>query len=139
MNKVVYDQEMLGLMALFEKVTHANLKDCFYFKDKVVFLVDEGEIGRALGKDKANVARLEKLMSKRFKITEYSSIMTKFVINIMAPLRIIEIKEELGVVTVSGPDEKTRGLMIGSKAQNLREYEKIVQKYFPELKEIKVI
>lgn len=134
----VYDQEMLSLMSLFEKVTHAELKDCFYFKDKVVFLVDEGQIGRALGKDKINVTKLEKLMNKRFKITEYSSELLQFIKNIMAPLRIVEIKEEEGIVTIHGPDEKTRGLMIGSKAQNLREYEKIVQKYFPDLKEIKV-
>ena len=42
-------------------------------------------------------------------------------------------------VFVHGADEKTRGLMIGARAQNLRFAEKVIQKYFPELEEIKVV
>jgi len=48
----------------------------------------------------------------------------------MLPLRIETIKEENGIVYVHGKDEKTRGLMIGAKAKNLRFTEKIVQMYF---------
>ena len=44
-----------------------------------------------------------------------------------------------GEVTVHGDDEKTRGLMIGSKARNLRFTETVCRKYFPDLQEIKVV
>ena len=56
-----------------------------------------------------------------------------------APLKILEAKNEDDIVTLTGPDQKTKGLMIGAKAANLRMYEKIVQKYYPQLKEIKVV
>ena len=126
-------------MSLFEKLTGAELKDCLILREKIIFLVEEGQIARALGKNKKNILRLEGALNRRFKVVEYSSDLLQFIKNMMAPLRIVEIKEEESVVTIVGPDEKTKGLMIGARAQNLREYEKAIQKYYPALKEIKVI
>ncbi|MBU1975375.1 MAG: NusA-like transcription termination signal-binding factor [Nanoarchaeota archaeon] len=139
MAKVTYNVEILQFMSLFEKVTHSHLKDCFFSRDKMVFLVQEGQLGKALGKNKSNVTRLEKLINKRFKIVEFNSDMHQFIANLMAPLRIAKMDEDAGVVTITGPDSKTKGLMIGARAQNLREYESVVKKYFPELVEIKVV
>ena len=63
----------------------------------------------------------------------------QFVQNAMLPLKIESIKEEEGIIVVHGKDEKTRGLMIGAKARNLRWTESVVQIYFPQIKEIKVV
>jgi len=134
-----YTGEILQFMSLFEKLTGAELKDCLILREKIIFLVEEGQIARALGKNKKNILRLEGALNRRFKVVEYSSDLLQFIKNMMAPLRIVEIKEEESVVTIVGPDEKTKGLMIGARAQNLREYEKAIQKYYPALKEIKVI
>ena len=139
MTKTLYTEDLLRIISLFDKITQAKLKDCFYLRDKIIFVVEEGEIGKALGKNKMHVTKLEQHLPKKFKIVEYKPDMLQFIINIMAPLKVIDIKEEDNIVTIKGPDEKTRGLMIGSKAQNLREYEKGVQKYFPNLREIKVM
>jgi N utilization substance protein A len=126
-------------MSLFEKLTGAELKDCIILREKIIFLVEEGQIGKALGKNKKNIVRLEGAVNKRFKVVEFSSDLLQFIKNMIAPLRIVEIKEEDNVVIIVGPDEKTKGLMIGARAQNLREYEKAIQKYYPNLKEIKVV
>jgi transcription termination/antitermination protein NusA len=134
-----YTGETLQYMRLFEKLTGAQLKDCFVSREKLVFLVDEGQMGRALGKNKMNIVKLEKAVNTRFKVVEFSSDMLQFIQNMMAPLRIVEMKEEDGIVTITGPDEKTKGLMIGARAQNLRAYEDVIKKYYPNLKEIKVI
>lgn len=134
-----YDQELIGYMNLFEKLTRTELKDCFFFKDKIVFMVDKGNLGKALGKNKSNIVKLEKLLNRRFKIIEYHDDLLQFIQNLMAPLRCKEISEEDNIVIITGPDTKTKGLMIGARAQNLREYERLTQKYFPELREIKVV
>jgi transcription antitermination factor NusA-like protein len=54
------------------------------------------------------------------------------------PLRVSDIKEEDGVITLTGPDSQTKGLLIGRSAANLRLLEKNVKRYF-DIKEIKVV
>ncbi len=137
--KFKYDMQTLQWMSLFEKITRARLKDCFMHNDKLCFLVENGQLQRALGPQKKNVTRLESLLNKKIKIIEYKDDMIRFIVNVFAPLKVVEIKENDGIVTITGPDQKTKGLMIGARAQNLRNYEKIVQRYYPELKEIKII
>ena len=139
--KITFDTGTIQFMKLFESLTGAKLKDCFLDREKLVFLVDEGEIGKALGKGKENVTRIEKMMNRKIKIVEFNPNKLQFIANYLAPLRITGIKEnpeEEGVIIINGADTKTKGLIIGVKAQNLRNLEKITSKYF-DIKEIKVI
>ncbi len=137
-DKITFDTDTLKLMKLFDDMTHAKLKDCFLDREKLIFLVEAGEITKALGKNKANVPKMEKLLNKKIKIVEYSPERTTFIKNYITPLKIESISEEGDVVTIVGSDTKTKGLLIGIKAQNLRNLEKIVGKYFT-VQEIKVI
>ena len=134
-----YDAETIGLVNLFEKMAKVNVKECFYFKDKLTFMVNKGMMNKALGKNKATLLRLEKTFNKPLRIIEFNDELEQFIKNLIAPLTVVKYEEEDDVVTLTGRDTKTKGLMIGSKAKNLRETETIVRKYFPELKEIKVV
>lgn len=137
--KTKYDVELIGLINLFEKVTRANVKDCFYNRERLVFIVENGEMGKALGKNKGNILKLEQTMNRKIKIVEFNPDILQFIRNLMFPLKILDISEQDGIVTIKGPDIKTKGLMIGARAQNLRNYEEITRKFFDNLKEIKVI
>ena len=137
--KTVYDVEHLKLMKLFEDVTRARVKDCFDNKEKLVFVVEEGELMKALGKDRMNIKKFEEKLNRNIKIVEFNPDLLIFIKNLMYPLRMLEIINDDGVVTIKGSDTKTKGLMIGARAQNLRNYEEITKKYFDNLKEIKVV
>ncbi len=136
--KITFDTELLKLMALFDNITHAQLKDCFFDREKLVFLVDEGEMGKALGKNKMNIVKLEKMLKRKVKIVEFNPNRLQFITNYLAPLRVTDVREEDDIITVTGADTKTKGLIIGIKAQNLRNLEKIASKYFT-VQEIKVV
>jgi len=136
--KITFNTEMLKFMSLFETLTHAKLKDCFFDREKLVFLVEQGEMGKALGRNKANIMKLEKMLNRKIKIVEFSPNRLQFITNYLAPLRITDIKEEGDLIIITGADTKTKGLIIGIKARNLRNLEKIVSKYF-KIDEIKVI
>jgi len=136
--KISFDTDMLKYMSLFENITRAKIKDCFFDRDKLVFLVQPGEMGKALGKNKTNIEKLKKLLKRKIKIVEHSPERLQFITNYLAPLRVKDIKEEGDIITITGPDTKTKGLLIGVKAQNLRNLEKIVSKYF-DIDEIKVV
>lgn len=133
------DMETLRLIALFEKVTRARVKDCVLFKDRLTFIVEEGQLWQALGKDRVNLLKLEQLLNRKVKIVSFHPDKLQFIVNLIHPLRVVDIREdEEGVVTIKGGDTKTKGLMIGARAQNLRATEGIVRMYF-ECKEIKVV
>jgi len=137
--KTKYDVESLQLITLFEKITKSKLKDCFINKDKIYFIVQFGEFRKALGQNKENIQKLVKATNRNIKIVEFNPNVLDFTKNIMYPLRMEDINMIEGVIIIKGTDTKTKGLMIGARAQNLRNYESLVQKYFEEVKEIKVV
>ncbi len=136
---IVYDVKAIQIRALFESITRTTLKDCFENQDKMLFIVMPGQIRKAIGKDKNNIKRVESKIGQKIKIIEYSPNALDFVVKIIFPLHVNDISLEEGIITIKGRDKKTNGLIIGSRAQNLRNTESIVQKYFPEVKEIKVV
>jgi len=136
---IVYDVKAIQIRALFESITRTTLKDCFENQDKMLFIVMPGQIRKAIGKDKSNIKRVEAKIGQKIKIIEYSSNVLDFVLKVIFPLKVNDISFDDGIVTIKGQDMKTNGLIIGSRAQNLRNTESIVQKYYPEVKEIKVV
>ena len=139
--KIVYDEDILKKMALFESITHSKLKDFFDdpVQDRLVFIVLEGELWKALGKGSMNVKKLEKAYNRKIKIVEFAPDKIVFIKNMAYPLRISDVTEdEEGIVTIRHDDLQTKGLLIGKNARNLRNMEKNIRRYF-EVKEIKVV
>jgi N utilization substance protein A len=138
--KIVYDEDTLKKMALFENITHSKVKD-FYddpVQGRLVFIVLPGELWKALGKGSVNVKKLEQTFNRKIKIVEYNEDLVTFIKNIAHPLKIFDVTEEDGIVTIKHEDMQTKGLLIGKNAKNLRNMETNVRRYF-EVKEIKVV
>lgn len=136
-SKIVFDTQVMGIMSLFDKITHASLKDCIQFEDAFVFIVDKGEIAKAIGKGGANIKLLEKKLGKRVKVAEFADNAMQLTCNLMYPAKIKDCKEEDGVITLESQDHSSRGVMIGRNASTLRRVEGIVKRYYP-ISEIKV-
>lgn len=136
-SKVVFDVNIINMMKLFDNVTHASVKDCIVEDERIIFIVDEGQLMKALGKGAVNIKRLSELLKKKIKIVEYSSDKFKFIQHFIHPLKVDNISEEDGVVMLESADTKTKGLLIGRAAKNLRKLEEYIRRYF-EVKEIKV-
>jgi N utilization substance protein A len=137
--KITYDANSMKLMSMFENMTGAKVKDCFENKGAVVFVVEEGEIGKALGKKASNVRRMEGLLKKRIRIIEYNPDIIRFVSNVIMPNRAKDITYNEGIITIVPEDSQSRGYLIGRAAEVLRNNESIVQRYFSEVKEMKVV
>ena len=138
---ISYDTELIKTMSFFENATHAKLKDCYLdsHTDMMTFIVMPGEIGKAVGKGGVNVRRLEEAFKKRIKIAEYADDLLQFIRNMIMPLRVENVEQMDDIVVLHDQDMKTKGLLIGRNAGNLRNLEKNVQRFFPALKEIKVL
>jgi len=137
--KIKYDLNLMKFMSFFESLTNTRLKDCFIDKNSLlVFVVEENQIAKAIGKKGVNVKNIKEKLNRKIKIVEFNPHLEIFIANLINPLKAKEIKIDEKIVTIVGPDTKTKGLLIGRNGQNLRNYEGVVKRYF-DIKEIKVI
>lgn len=134
-----YDQQTMQLIAMFEQMTSSKLRDCFAIDDLQVFVVEKGQIGRAVGRSGANVKKLASALKSKIKIIEHSPDIAQFVKNTVHPIKPkrVEFDAENKIALIVPPDLLSRGLLIGRQAIKLRETEKIVQRFF-DLTELKV-
>ena len=137
MTKIVLDVQSMQMMSMFEQATGAHVKDCISGDDQVIFVVHEGEIAKAIGKGGQHVRSLEKKLNKKVKLVEFHTDVLQFVKNLVAPLTLKNAKLLDTRLLMSAKDLKTRGLLIGRGASNLRLFEAIVQRYFP-IEELRV-
>lgn len=135
--KITYDANMMKFMSLFNTVTKANLKDCFAEEGMLVFVVQPGEMGRAIGKNASNVRRLSEMLKRKIKIVEFNEKLIEFIKNLIHPLKLMDVEENEGTITLTAIDSKTRGMLIGRAAENLRRLENQARRYF-DVKEIRV-
>lgn len=134
--KKVLDIDALRLARVFQQVSGVGVRDCVS-GDVMVFVVNPGEIGRAVGKGGINVRNLEKKFKKKIKIVEYSDDLEQFIKNVVSPYEIVDFSESDGIVVMGAKDLKTRGMLIGRSASHLRFYESIIKRFYP-VKELKV-
>ena len=137
MAKIKYDSEMIKLMAFFESMTGAKVKDCIS-DGKLIFIVEENNMGKAIGKNGANIKRLESALKRKIKLAEFSDDVLQFVRNLVYPADVAEIKNDNGSVTIRGRDTNTKAMLIGRDRQNINSISGIVKRFF-DIREIKVI
>lgn len=132
------DNETLKLIGFFEHLSRARVKDCFFYNDKIVFIVYPGEMSKAIGKQGANVKKLERMSKKKIKIVEFNEDVCMFVKHYLKPIQVAEVKLENEEVLIKVDGVRDKGLIIGRDAKNLIHLKDVVKKYFT-VNDIKVV
>lgn len=128
----------MKFISLFESLTRAKVKDCISGETQLIFIVDENEIGKAIGKNGINVKKISNIVKKPIKIAEFSPDVVQFIKNFIYPVQVKDIVNENGVITITGIDTKTKGMLIGRESKNLNNLKDIVRRYFS-IEDIKVV
>ena len=137
MNKIKYDSDLMKLMTLFESMTGAKVKDCIA-NEKLVFIMEENEMGKAIGKNGVNIKRMENALKRKIKLVEFSNDVLQFVKNMIYPIEIFDVKQENNDLIIHAKDTHTRAMLIGRERQNINHLNDIVRRYF-DVKEMKVV
>ncbi len=124
-------------MTLFESMTGAKVKDCIS-DEKLVFVMEENEMGKAIGKNGVNIKRMENMLKKKIRLVEFSSDAVQFVKNMIYPIEALDVAKEDGTIIIHGKDTSARAMLIGRERQNINYLTDIVKRYF-DVKEIKVV
>jgi N utilization substance protein A len=124
-----FDLETIQQINLFEKLTGAKLKDIILREETVSYIVQEGEIKKAIGKEGNNVRKLGRITRKRIKIIEFKPNPILFIKNLINPIKPKSIELSGSNIEIEA-DRKTKGLLIGKNQQNLKVFREILKDYF---------
>jgi N utilization substance protein A len=126
-------EEEMRYMSLFERMTDAVVRDCIEREDTVVFVVDSGEMGKAIGKGGANIDRVRRSVGKEVEVVEFSDDEAEFVANAFQPAAIEEVEvvdDEGGKVAYVEVDETDKGLAIGKEGENIAKAKKLASRHY---------
>lgn len=127
---VTLTAELIGFINTLENISKAKVKDAFIDKNGIlVFVINQGEIGKAIGKAGVNIRRLSKLLKKKVKLIEFNENVLEFVKNCIQPLQASITKEDNKVILES-TDTTTKAKLIGRDRQNLIALNELVNRYF---------
>jgi transcription termination/antitermination protein NusA len=132
--KITADE--MRYIALFESISGASVKDCIIdeAEGRVIFIVNPGQVGVAIGKAGRNIHTLERMTQKKVEIIEYSESETEFIKNALKPAQVREVRvtektdgKKMAVVTINPKD---KGIAIGKNGKNAERLRFLAKRYF---------
>lgn len=124
------NNETISLINFFENVTRAKVKDCFFDKEKIVVIVENGEMSKAIGKHGINIKKLEEKFKKKIKVVEFNKEVSVFIKNYIMPIKAQQINEENNIVQIKVGTTREKGILIGRDRTNIENLKEVVNKYF---------
>lgn len=134
--KIKLSPDEFRLLSLFQSVTSADARDCILDDklERVIFVVNRGQMGMAIGKGGSNIKQLQTVINKRIELVEHSDQPAEFVKNIFNSDMIIEVKindkmdgSKQALVVV---DAKKKGLVVGKDGRNVEKARLLAKRYY---------
>lgn len=134
--KIKLTSDELRLMSLFQSITSVTARDCVVDDkmDRVIFIVNKGQMGLAIGKGGATIRQLQNVVARKVELVEYSEDASDFVRNILNPQMVNDVKitvrtdgSKQAVVLV---DAKRKGVVVGKEGRNAEKARLLAKRYF---------
>ena len=128
--------EQIRMISVFQNVTKTTARDCLddEKQNRIIFVVNEGKMGIAIGKGGSNIKSLQNILKRNVELVEYFDDPAKFLKNILNSKLIIEVKLDTkpdgssqAIVIV---DHGKKGLVVGREGRNAEKARLFAKKYF---------
>ncbi|MDQ3838294.1 MAG: NusA-like transcription termination signal-binding factor [Thermoproteota archaeon] len=134
--KIKLTSDELRLMSLFQNVTGAVARDCIVDNrmERVIFVVNKGQMGLAIGKGGATIKQLQNVVTKKVELVEYSDEASEFISNILnsEKIREVQISERTNgtkqAIIIVDPSKK--GVVVGKDGRNAEKARLLAKRYF---------
>jgi len=124
---ITFTTETIRLLTLFENITNVPVRDCFINNDVIYYIVEEGKIGLAIGKEGSSIKNVEKVVGKKVKVFEYSTDPVKFVKKLIPQCKEVKINNSDNTVEIR-VNKRDRGLVIGRGGEKIKVYKEILKR-----------
>jgi N utilization substance protein A len=125
-------------MSLFQSVTGATARDCVEDSkhNRTIFVVNNGKMGLAIGKQGAHIKTIRKMIGKEIEVVEHNDDPVKFLQKLLdsGNKMISEIKLETRddgskqAIVVVDPHKK--GIVVGREGRNAEKARLLAKRYF---------
>jgi N utilization substance protein A len=135
-DKIKLTSDELRLMSLFQSITSATARDCIVDErmDRVIFIVNKGHMGLAIGKGGSTIKHLQNMVGKKVELVEYSDDVCEFISNILNSDLINDIKINMRIdgtkQAVVVVDAKKKGIVVGREGRNAEKARILARRYF---------
>jgi N utilization substance protein A len=132
--KLTTDQ--MRLMSLFQNVTGATARDCIEDEkqDRVIFVVNSGKMGLAIGKGGMHIKSLQNIIKRNVELVEFDEDPSKFLTNLLNSKLVSEVKintradgSKQAIVLV---DPRKKGIVVGREGRNAEKARLLAKRYF---------
>ena len=126
----------MRLISLFQNVTKATARDCVddEKQDRIIFVVNQGKMGLAIGKGGSNAKSLQNILKRNVELVEYFDDPTKFLKNILNPKFVNEVKLDTkpdgSLQATIIVDHGKKGIVVGREGRNAERARLFAKKYF---------
>ncbi len=136
MTEIKLTSDELRLMSLFQSITSATARDCIVDDkmDRVIFVVNKGQMGLAIGKGGSTIKQLQNVVARKVELVEFSDDPAEFLRNMLNSDMINEVKisgrndgTKQAVVVV---DQKKKGAVVGREGRNAEKARLLAKRYF---------
>ena len=100
--------------------------------ERVIYVIQQGDMGLAIGKKGENIKRLQNVLGKRIEMVEYDEAPDTFIANIFKPAEVagIERTPENGPVHVLLKKKNDLGIAIGKGGCNIEKARVLCRRFF---------
>ena len=136
MGEITISEDDMRLIAQFENLTGAGARDCVVDEKfgRILFVINPGEMGLAIGKKGASVKKASDAFGKKVEVVEYNPDKVQFLRNCFLPVQIqtvtFEQNEEGDEVAYIEVQAEDRGLAIGKEGKNIIKAKKLAFRQF---------
>ena len=130
MSEIVLTEDCMRLISQFERLTGAGSRDCVIDdrNNRLIFVVNPGEMGLAIGKKGASIKKAMEVMDKKIEVVEYSTSPEQFLKNCFLPAQVTAVEFEEsddGQIAHIEVREEDRGIAIGKEGKNIFKAKKL--------------
>ena len=136
MPEIKLSSDQLSLMSMFQGMTGATARDVVVDekRDRVIFVIAQGQMGLAIGKDGASVKKIERAVHKPVEVVEWADDVEGLVRNTLGAKYVQEIRvnDKLdgtkGIVVIV--DSRKKGAVLGLGGKNAEKVRLLARRYF---------
>lgn len=126
----------LGLMSMFQNISGATARDCIVDQkvERVIFVVNKGEMGLAIGRAGSTIRNIQKAIGKPVELVEWADDAKQLITNalnaqLVSDVRVTERPDGSSVATVL-VEEKKKGAVLGKGGRNAEKARLLAKRYF---------